>query len=57
MSEEYIEEKTLDNMAKGISFDVFEELAQKMKLKSAKLKLKKVREQDFFAIFQMVGIL
>ena len=57
MSEEYIEEKALDNMAKGISFDVFEELAQKMKTQICKIKIKKVREQDFFAIFQMVGIL
>ena len=44
-------------MAKGISFDVFEELAQKMKTQICKIKIKKVREQDFFAIFQMVGIL
>ena len=48
MSEEYIEEKTLNNMAKGISFDVFEELAQKMKTQICKIKTKEGHGTGFF---------
>ena len=48
MSEDYIEEKTLDNMAKGISFDVFEELAQKMKTQICKIKIKEGHGTGFF---------
>ena len=48
MSEEYIEEKALDNMAKGISFDVFEELAQKMKTQICKIKIKEGQGTGFF---------